>query len=237
MDRQATLTLAGDPALTVTLRRSARARRISLRVSRLDGQITLTLPARASQRLGESFLAERAGWLRAAVAEVAPQLVVAPGLSLPVEGRMLQLCRAPLRTIRVEGADLLIPERGRPGALVANWLKALARARITPAIDRHTAVLGSAAQRPPGTLRLADPRGRWGSCAASGNLMLSWRLILAPPGVLDYVVAHEVAHLAQMNHSPAFWAEVARLMPDHAIHRAWLRRHGAGLHRYDFTAT
>jgi predicted metal-dependent hydrolase len=83
-------------------------------------------------------------------------------------------------------------------------------------------------------LTLRDTRSRWGSCSATGALSYSWRLILAPPRVLDYVAAHEVAHLAQMNHSPAFWAEVARLMPDYESPRAWLRREGSALHRYRF---
>lgn len=222
--------------MSVILRRSARARRISLRVSRLDGRVTLTLPDHVTRAQGARFLAERQGWLRQALAGIAPPLAVVPGLSLPVEGQPLLLLRAPVRAVRAEGGALFLPERGRPGTLAANWLKLRARARVSAAIDHYAARLGRAARRPPGRLRLADTRGRWGSCTAAGDLMLSWRLILAPPPVLDYVVAHEVAHLAQMNHSPAFWAEVARLMPDHARHRAWLKQHGAGLHRYDFTA-
>ena len=81
---------------------------------------------------------------------------------------------------------------------------------------------------------LRDTRSRWGSCTAKGDLMFNWRLILAPPPVLDYVAAHEVAHLAQMNHSPAFWAEVARLFPAHLEARRWLKTQGSHLHRYRF---
>lgn len=228
------LMLPGDPALQVRLRRSARARRISLRVSRIDGGITLTLPPCTPQRQGERFLAERADWVRAALSGVDEAVRVAPDMALPVEGRSITITRGTTRGIRLEGDRLILPPAGRPGALVANWLKLRARERILPEIERLAEMLGRAARRPPGSLRLADPRGRWGSCAASGNLMLSWRLMLAPPKVLDYVVAHEVAHLAQMNHSPAFWATVAHLMPDHAQHRTWLRTHGAGLHRYSF---
>jgi predicted metal-dependent hydrolase len=230
------LHLAGDPALAVHLRRSARARRISLRVSRLDGRITLTLPTGVQQRLGEAFVAERAAWLRAALAGLDRVCPVIPGALLPVEGVPLCVTRAPVRGVQIDGDALLVPERGRPGAVAAAWLKLRARARVLDAVDRYAAALGPAARRPPARLRLADPKGRWGSCSSAGDIMLSWRLILAPPAVLDYVAAHEVAHLAQMNHSPAFWAEVARLMPDHARHRDWLRRNGSALHRYDFSA-
>jgi predicted metal-dependent hydrolase len=235
MTEPTVLHLSGDPALTVHLRRSGRARRISLRVSRVDGRITLTLPAGVHHRLGEAFAVEREGWLRAAVAGLEGVIPVEAGALLPVEGVPLHVTRAPVRGVQIDGDALLLPERGRPGAVVANWLKLRARARMLAAIDHYAGALGSAARRPPARLRLADPRGRWGSCSSAGDIMLSWRLILAPPVVLDYVAAHEVAHLAQMNHSPAFWAEVARLMPDHAHHRDWLRRHGSALHRYDFS--
>lgn len=226
------MTLAGDPPLTVAVRRSARARRISLRVSRLDGRITLTLPPGASRGQGERFVAERADWLRAALAGIEAPLAVAEGVALPVEGRTLTLVRAPVARVAVQGDRLLLPQHGRAGVLAAGWLKLLARERALAAVARHAAAL----DRVPGRLRLADPRGRWGSCSAAGDLMLSWRLVLAPPEVLDYVAAHEVAHLAQMNHSPAFWAVVARLMPDYGARRDWLRRHGSALHRWRFDA-
>ena len=229
-DPNRSLTLAGDPPLAVAVRRSARARRISLRVSRLDGRITLTLPPGASHSLGERFVLERAAWLRAAVAGIDGPLVVDEGSLLPVEGRALTLTRAAVPRVAVQGERLLLPQRGRAGALAAGWLKLLARERALAAVARHAAALG----RAPGRLRLADPAGRWGSCSAAGDLMLSWRLVLAPPEVLDYVAAHEVAHLAQMNHSPAFWAVVARLMPDYGPRRDWLRRNGSALHRWRF---
>jgi predicted metal-dependent hydrolase len=227
-----TLTLPGDPPLAVAVRRSARARRISLRVSRLDGRITLTLPQGASHTTGARFVAERAGWLRAALEGIEGPMPVAEGVALPVEGVPLTLVRARVARVVAEGEHLLLPQRGRPGALVAAWLKLKARERALAAIGRHAAALG----RRPGRLRLADPTGRWGSCSAAGDLMLSWRLILAPPEVLDYVAAHEVAHLAQMNHSPAFWATVAQLMPGYGTRRDWLRRHGSALHRWRFDA-
>lgn len=229
-----TLTLAGQPPLTVALRHSARARRISLRVSRLDGGATLTLPPGASRALGERFLAERADWLRAAIAGIAPAQTVDEGARLPVEGRGLVIARARVTRVQAVGGHLLVPMRGRAGALVATWLKLLARERAAAAIARHAAALGSAALRPPAALRLADPRGRWGSCSVRGDIMLSWRLVMALPEVLDYVAAHEVAHLAQMNHAPVFWRTVAALMPDHAAPRRWLQSEGASLHRWRF---
>ncbi|GAB1378278.1 M48 family metallopeptidase [Pararhodobacter aggregans] len=221
--------LPGDPPLAVRLRRSARARRVSLKVSRLDGAVTLTLPARAPLRGALDFLEERRDWLSAAVAGLEGPLAVAPGLVLPVEGQGLTLTPAAVRAARIEGEALLVPA-GRPAAAALAFLKLRARDRLAQRVARHSAALG----RPAGKLTLRDTRSRWGSCTASGDLMFNWRLILAPPPILDYVAAHEVAHLAQMNHSPAFWAEVARLFPAHREARRWLKAEGAALHRYRF---
>lgn len=225
-----TVRLDDGRCIPVDVRRSWQARRLSLRVSQIDGRVSLTLPSGASRSQGEAFLFARRAWLRAAVAGIVPPVVLAPGTTLPVEGRALTVRRGPVRRVEAGHDTLTIPERGRCGALVAAWLRLQARDRAMASVARHAAALG----RRAGRLRLADPRGRWGSCSAAGDIMLSWRLILAPPEVLDYVAAHEVAHLAQMNHSPAFWAVVARLMPDYGPRRAWLRRHGAALHRWRF---
>ncbi|WP_316016065.1 SprT family zinc-dependent metalloprotease, partial [Roseobacter sp. HKCCA0434] len=110
------------------------------------------------------------------------------------------------------------------------WLRQLARDRLSEATARHAAALDSV----PGRLTLRDTRSRWGSCTSEGNLMFSWRLILAPPPVLDYVAAHEVAHLLEMNHSLRFWAHVERLFPGWQAQRDWLRAEGAALHRFRF---
>lgn len=221
--------LAGDPPIEVTLKRSARARRLVLRVSRLDGRVTLTLPDHVPDRKAVEFARTREGWLRAALSNLPQAEGVGPGTRLPVLGQMLTLAPARVRAPRREGDHLVVPE-GRPAAATAAWLKALARDRLAEASDRHAARLG----RGYSALRLRDTRSRWGSCSSEGVLMYSWRLVMAPEAVLDYVAAHEVAHLARMDHSPAFWEIVARLCPDHARHRRWLREHGGALHRFTF---
>jgi predicted metal-dependent hydrolase len=128
--------------------------------------------------------------------------------------------------LHVPGGAAGLPPR------VGAFLKDAARRGCAGAVARHAARLGRAPRR----LTLRDPRSRWGSCTSEGDLMFSWRLAMAPSAVLDYVVAHEVAHLAELNHSPRFWAEVRRLCPDFEAQRAWLRRHGAGLHAFDFAS-
>jgi predicted metal-dependent hydrolase len=219
--------LPGDPPVSVSLRRSARARRLSLRISGTDGRVTLTLPLRARLGDGLAFLQERESWLRGHLSRAPVAIIPAFGGTIPFEGRELRLLRGEER-ITLDGDRLLVP--GRPEELsgrVAGFLKATARDRLASACDRHATALGQHYRR----LTLRDTRSRWGSCTSDRDLMFSWRLVLAPPPVLEYVVAHEVGHLAEMNHSPAFWAVVEGLCPGHEEARDWLRTQGAGLHR------
>lgn len=116
------------------------------------------------------------------------------------------------------------------GSHLQAFLRVEARNFIAPLVDQYAARVNRTVNR----LTLRDTRSRWGSCTADGNLMFSWRLVMAPPHVLEYVVAHEVAHLVEMNHSAAFWKLVEDLMPDYDAHRKWLRANGAKLHAYDF---
>lgn len=224
-----TIRLEGNPPIIVRLKRSTRAKRVSLRVSRLDGAVTLTLPARAALRHAHTFLADREEWLRRATAGITGPSLVGLGTDVPVEGQPLKLTPAPLRTARVDGNRFLVPE-SRPAAAALAYLKALARDRLASRVAFHARALG----RQPGKLTLRDTRSRWGSCAPSGDLMFSWRLIMAPSEILDYVAAHEVAHLRHMNHSSDFWATCGALYPDYRAARHWLKANGAELHRYRF---
>lgn len=219
-----------EDGLTVRLKRSARARRMTLRVPRDGSGPVLTLPDDVPASQGRDFAQSRRDWLRAAVARLPVRQVAGAGAALPVEGRPLILTPARVRRAEAQGGMLLIPE-GRPaGPVAAAWLKHLAMTRLRLACDRFAGDLG----RPYRAIVLRDTRSRWGSCTHDGRLMFNWRLAMAPPAVLDYVAAHEVAHLAHMDHSPRFWAQVAALMPDHAPHRAWLRAQGADLMLWRF---
>lgn len=225
------LELPDLPGVTVHLRRSARARRFSLRVSRVDGAVTLTLPKRAPMAEAVAFARGQSLWLRGALARMPAQRRPGFGESLPFEGVELLLEEAAVRAPRVDGARLLVPAgEDRLGPRLEAFLKHCARIRLQAATMRYATALG----RPFRRITLRDTRSRWGSCAPDGSLSYSWRLIMAPPEVLDYVAAHEVAHLAQMNHSPAFWAEVAWLCPGYERPRAWLKQHGGTLQAIRF---
>ena len=224
-------TLAGAPPIEITLRRSARARRFSLRVSRLDGRVTLSLPLRARESEALEFARAQEGWIRQALAALPQVDAVCFGNALPFEGRMLTLAPASGRRLAIAGDSLLVPgEPAQVARRVSAFLKVRARDALAQASDQYAAALG----RPYHSLTLRDTRSRWGSCTQDGALMYSWRLVMAPPAVLDYVAAHEVAHLDQMNHSPAFWAVVARLCPEYEAPRRWLKTHGQALHGYRF---
>ena len=223
--------LPGPPPLDITLRRSARARRFSLRVSALDGRVTLSIPQRARESEAMDFARQHEDWLRAALAKQGGLAAIGFGATLPVEGRYVVLGAAAGRTAQLTGDSLLLPgSEAQVAVRAAAYLRALARDRLAEASDHYAGLLGRKVAR----LTLRDTRSRWGSCTSEGRLMFSWRLIMAPPSVLDYVAAHEVAHLIEMNHSDRFWAVVERLYPGWQMQRAWLRSEGTALQALRF---
>ena len=226
------LLLAGSPPIEVILRRARGLRRMSLRVSGLDQRVTLSVPYSLSQKQALAFLSEKEGWLRTALAKAPSRAVVGIGSVLPYRGRLVRVQGHGGR-LQLQGDVLEVPpdpDGTRTGPRVAAFLREQARAALVQASDHYATRLG----RTPRAISLRDTRSRWGSCTADGRLMYSWRLIMAPPEVLDYVAAHECAHLAHMDHSPAYWACVGSLMPDYAPRRAWLKANGAGLHGFIF---
>lgn len=226
-----TALLPGDPPVEITLRRSARTRRISLRVSALDGRVTLSLPKNTPVEEALEFARHKSGWIRRHLQSHEAPVEVTTGSEVPFEGVNLVVTEASVRRARREGQALLIPTgKAMAAARVKAFLKLEARQRLTEHSARYARIL----DRRIGRITLRDTRSRWGSCTAAGNLMYSWRLVMAPPDVLDYVAAHEVAHLVEMNHSAAYWDVVARICPEFQAHRTWLRKNGAALHRYRF---
>ncbi|WP_425072087.1 M48 family metallopeptidase [Sagittula sp. S175] len=223
--------LAGNPEIAVTLRRSARARRLSLRISQLDGRVTLTLPKSVPEKEGMAFLRSKESWLRRHLTAQGAPVDVGLGARIPIEGDLYEVVAGQGRSVRITDGQVHVPgDPDRVASRLAGFLKTLARDRLATASDRYAARLG----KPYTRLTLRDPRSRWGSCTSDGGLMYSWRLVLGHPAVLDYVAAHEVAHLRHMNHSQHFWDEVERLYGDWRSPRKWLKDHGNELHRYRF---
>ena len=202
---------------------------MTLRVSQIDGRATLTVPRGTSDRAAKKFLNANSVWLDRARSKVPEFISVGAGTVLPVEGQMISVKTGSDKTAKLDGDQFIAPAKNTAAAL-KTALKLAARTRFEERVSIYAEAIGRAASR----ITLRDPRSRWGSCSDAGNLMFSWRLIMAPPEVLNYVTAHEVAHLQEMNHSPAFWSLIQRLIPDHKEARHWLRSEGNRLHRYRF---
>jgi predicted metal-dependent hydrolase len=209
----------------VALRASPRARRLSLRVDAAARGVELVLPRRFAAETAFRFVAAHRGWIAARVAALPPPLRFAEGATVPVFGVPHRIRReldpkAALVSIRdgeirVKGDPAHLPRR------VRDHLVALARRDFAARTRAVAAQIGKSVSR----IGVRDPKSRWGSCSSKGSISFSWRLVLAPEPVIDYVVAHEVAHLIEMNHGPRFWRLVASLVPDIDKPRAWLKRH------------
>ena len=212
------------------IRRHPRARQMTLRIDPIGGGAIVTLPAATPIDEGVAMVRRKAGWLLDRLAALAPRRAFAEGAVVPLLGEDHVIRHRPdgRGVVRREAGRLVV--HGRPEHLarrLTDWLKAEARrdfaARARPKAD----ILGCRL----GRVTVRDTRSRWGSCSTAGNLSCCWRLVLAPPFVVDYVVAHEVAHLKVRDHSPRFWRTVAELTGDVDGARAWLKRHGEALHR------
>ncbi len=216
----------------VSIRVSPRARRVGLRIDAAERRVEVILPRGVAVKTGLRFLEAKRDWVAARLEALPQPAPFVEGALVPVLGavhrirRELDPAAAPVRIVNGE-----IRVRGDPARLarrVRDHLIALARAEIAPRARRIAAQIG----RDVAQVNLRDTRSRWGSCSTRGNLSFSWRLIFAPEPVLDYVVAHEVAHLVEMNHGPRFWRLVESLTPDSAWPRAWLKQHRARLLSY-----
>lgn len=224
--------------LPVTFKHNARARRIILRMNPKGEGVLLTVPPGTTQTEALNFARSQKAWIATRLKRTPVTLAFADGVQLPFRGEEHTVCHRPMprRTVwreeppAGEGMPLLCVS-GRPEHLprrLKDWLKAQARADLSAASEHYAREMGLKYTR----LSIRDQSSRWGSCSSTGALSYSWRLVLAPPDVLDYVAAHEVAHLAEMNHGPAFWALVERHCPQTKSARHWLKQNGRGLHRY-----
>jgi predicted metal-dependent hydrolase len=217
--------------IALSIRRSPRARRLALRVDSTIGGAELILPKSASESDGLKFVTQRGAWLLDKLDQLPPRTPFHDGAVLPVGGVDCVIKHAPgaVRSVKLEGDALLVGGASEHVARrVRDWLRREARGAITPLAWEKAQIISLK----PGRISIRDQRSRWGSCSHKGGLSFNWRLILAPPMVLDYVVAHEAAHLREMNHSPAFWTVVDQLT-DHAnAGRHWLKLNGARLHAY-----
>jgi predicted metal-dependent hydrolase len=226
----------GSQIYSVRLRRHRRARRYTLRIHPTDREAILTMPPRGTLVEARDFAQLHGGWIAARLGRLPKAAPFHAGTIVPLRGVPHRIVHRPgvrgtvwpetrdsgERILCVAGAAEHVERR------VHDYMKREVRADLQEAVQSCARALGVKVKR----LSIRDQSSRWGSCTSAGSLSFSWRLILAPPFVLDYLAAHEVAHLVEMNHSVRFWRVVARICPSMERARKWLDTSGNDLHRY-----
>ncbi len=229
--RSIRLALPGGGETEVRVRRSSRARHMLIHVDVIDAAAELVLPRYATLDEGIDFAHSKRRWISARLKETPPAVPFAHGARIPVLGETLRLCHADelFPDIWQSKNQLIVscPETELSDQVFA-WLWTRAAKEIRTRARDKASQIG----RNINGIKIHDPQSMWGSCTAKGSLTLSWRLVMAPEKVLDYVVAHEVSHLIELNHSRRFWGIVDELCEDVKDCRAWLRSDGPALHRY-----
>ncbi|MCB1516249.1 MAG: M48 family metallopeptidase [Hyphomicrobiaceae bacterium] len=226
------LDIDGEP-VAIAVKPNARSRSYRLTIGR-TGKPSLSVPLRGRVREVEAFLEKQRHWLAARLARAPKPKPFVEGAIFPLRGEEIRIVgtsqlRGTISVIKGDIPRLLVP--GGPEHMarrLTDWLKAEALTDLKDRTGFHAERLGVK----PAAITLRSQSSRWGSCSSSKRLNYNWRLILAPPFVLDYVAAHEVAHLREMNHSDRFWALVEQTLPDMARGQAWLKAHGADLMTY-----
>lgn len=220
--------------VNVTTKRSSRAKRLQLKVSGLDGQACLTVPFKTPEIEIERFLRQHTDWLANIQAEIPPENYIGDGSVFALHGDNYRvvwcLDQNGIRLSVAESVVYVGGKREHIGDCLKLWLYGEAYKLFCKRSAEYAAIIGQEVTK----ITVRDVRSRWGSCSRNGKLMFCWRLIFAPSPVFDYVVAHEVAHLDEFNHSSAFWEVVARLCPEWKKHRKWLARNSAVMHSYRF---
>ncbi len=223
----------------VRLNRKRQARRYTLRIQATTREVVLTIPLRGSLTDAQAFAQRNGAWIAARLRRLPAAAPFVDGALVPVRGTPHRIAHRPEArgTVWVETSDAqallcVAGEAPHIGRRVRDYLKREAKRDLEHASRHYAAQLEARIAR----VSVRDTSSRWGSCSATGALSFSWRLILAPPHVLDYLAAHEVAHLVEMSHAPRFWRIVRRICPEVDRAKAWLDAHGADLHRYGGTS-
>ncbi|MBB2749374.1 UNVERIFIED_ORG: hypothetical protein GGI57_000040 [Rhizobium aethiopicum] len=231
-----TLDVAGR-LMPLTIKQHDRATRITLRIEPGGRALKMTVPKGLAAREVNAFLDRHKGWLLTKLAKFSTDAGLRDGGEILFRG----LSHRIQHTGSLRGLTEAVSIDGRPvlrvsgmeehvGRRIAAFLKKEARAELVKLATMHAAAI----RAPIRSISMKDTRSRWGSCSSEGNLSFSWRIVMAPPSVIDYLAAHEVAHLREMNHGPRFWALCKKLCPGMEEAKSWLKRHGSQLHAIDF---
>jgi predicted metal-dependent hydrolase len=223
--------ILGGNSITVPVRRDRRARQITIHIDASLGGAKIVMPVYTAMSEARAAVRKNEDWLLERLSKLPPRVPFVHNAVIPYNGIKHRIRHIPDRRGTVEQVENEIWVFGQPEHVsrrVTDWLKGEAKRTISPLCLEKAAAIRKRVRR----VMVRDQRSRWGSCGSNGHLSFNWRLILAPESVLDYVVAHEVAHLVEMNHSPAFWEVVDELTPHAKTGRTWLNRRGQQLYRY-----
>ena len=232
-----TISVAFDQAVyLVHVRRHRQARRYTLRVQAATRDIVVTMPTRGSLKEAAAFAQKHGAWIATRLSRLPEAAPFADGVVIPLRGTPHRILHRPHQRGTVwtetgaDGENVLCVTGGAPhiNRRITSYLKKEARRDLDTASRKYAQQTGASIRR----ITVRDQSSRWGSCSSTGALSYSWRLIFAPPFVLDYLAAHEVAHLIEMNHSPRFWRLLAQISPDMKQAKVWLDVNGTDLHRY-----
>tara|TARA_B100000700_G_scaffold161990_1_gene179368 strand:+ start:96 stop:785 length:690 start_codon:yes stop_codon:yes gene_type:complete len=222
--------LENEPDLEIFLRRNSNSRRLTLRISALDGKITITGPNYVDFKEFKNFAESKKSWLISKKNSFEPPILVSEGIKIPIGGIDTKISFGDLQKPKKVGSILFVCKQEPVSTQVKKYLKEICRIHLDFMCKGFAERLESKVHK----ITLRDTRSRWGSCSNDANLMFSWRLIMAPENILAYVAAHEVAHLKHMDHSKDFWETVEYLFGPYKNERTWLKQNGSSLHRYKF---
>ena len=215
----------------VKIRKSLRAKRITLRVCHITGELKITIPPKLQMPILRKFINKNMKWIRFNLSKLSPSIIITDGIILPIIGKSRRiLVDANLaKNYRLKETELLLPKTKNTFEFQLKLvLKKIAEEYFRVTCEDYANRLGVEFSK----ISVRDPISRWGSCSSDKNLMFSWRLIMAPLEVSSYVAAHEIAHLLQMNHSKRFWTVVSSIYPNYCNQRNWLRENGRNLHKF-----
>jgi predicted metal-dependent hydrolase len=222
-------------SIAVSFRRNAKARRLVLRLSRDRSGVVITVPPRVGRREALEFAKKSSKWISERLKAEPAERPLRAGEDILFRGERRLIVHSGARRGTValaKGAVVVSGDAAHLKRRLVDWLKVEAKRDLITASEFYAGAMGVTFHR----LSVRDQRSRWGSCTSDGTLSYSWRLVLAPPFVLDYVAAHEVAHLKHMNHSRSFWRLVLSHCPHAGRAKSWLKAHGAELHAYAMSA-
>jgi hypothetical protein len=231
VDDLSSMALESEFDFKVKIRKSLRAKRITLRVCHVTGELKITIPPKLQMSVLRKFIDKNTNWIRSKLNKFSPSVIITEGILLPIIGqnRRILVDTNLVSSYLLKETELLLPKTKNPFEVQLKLvLKKIAE-------DYFTATCADYANRLDVEflkISVRDPISRWGSCSSDKKLMFSWRLIMAPLEVSSYVAAHEIAHLLQMNHSRKFWAVVSSISPNYCNQRNWLRENGRNLHKF-----